>query len=313
VHESIWVARLIAGVGLVAVTGGGVIAQELEPGTYQNAPTQVNVAIAAYGHSRGNVLFDASLPVEGAKATVNVLALGYVRTLGILGRSAKFDAQVPLSSATFSGVVGGEFRTRSPQGLADPRVRLLVNFFGAPALSPPEFAGYRQRTIVGASVQAVLPLGQYDPTRYINLGSHRWSFRSELGLSHARGRLTLELTGGSWFFTRNGDYVGSTTQSQTPLYFAKAGAIWTFKRGLWAALNYGRANGGETRVDGVKTTEPQRNDRVAYTLATPFYGSGGLRLTFTSGLSTRLGADFDSVGVAYQYSWRRRPAPKPGA
>jgi hypothetical protein len=312
-HPMSLVRRLTAGVGLVAMVCGIANAQELEPGTYQNAPTQVNVAIAAYGHSKGNVLLDASLPVEGAKATVNLVALGYLRTLDILGRSAKIDAQMPLSWATFSGMVAGEFRTRSPQGLADPRVRLLVNFIGAPALSPQEFAKYRQRTIVGASLQLVMPLGQYDATRYVNLGSNRWSFRPELGISHARGRLTLEFTGGAWLFTHNGDYIGSTTQTQTPLYFGKGGAIWTIKRGMWAAVNYGRANGGETRVDGVKTNEPQRNDRLAYTFAMPFYGPGSLRLTYTSGLSTRLGADFDSIGVAYQYSWRRRPVQKPGA
>src|SRR5262249_48521660 len=143
--------------------------------------------------------------------------------------------------------------------------------------------------------------------------SNRWSFRPELGMSHAHGRLTLEFTGGAWLFTHNGDYVGSTTQTQTPFYFAKAGGIWTFKRGLWMAVNYGRGTGGETRGDGVKTNEPQINDRLAYTLAMPLYGAGALRLTYTSGLATRLGADFDSIGVAYQYSWRRRPTSKPGA
>jgi len=302
-----------AALGLLLAFCAAGIAQELEPGTYQGAPTQVNVAIAAYGYSRGNVLFDASLPVEGAKATVNVVVLGYLRTLGILGRSAKIDAQLPVSWAKFSGLVAGEFRTRTPQGLADPRVRLLVNFVGAPALSPPEFAKFRQRTIVGASLQAVMPLGQYDPTRYVNLGSNRWSFRPELGASHAQGRLTLEAAGGGWFFTHNGDYVGSTTQTQTPLYFVKVGALWTFKRGVWLAVNYGRANGGETRVDGVKTNEPQRNDRLAYTFVMPIYRTSSLRLTYTSGLSTRLGADFDSIGVGYQYSWFRRPPRNPPA
>jgi hypothetical protein len=297
---------------LIVLSAAVARAQELEPGTYQNAPTETNIAIASYGYSRGNVLLDASLPVEGAKATVNVVGLAYLRTLGIRGRSAKIDVQVPVSWATFTGVVAGELRTRSPRGLADPRVRLLVNLVGAPALSRPEFATYRQRTVIGASLQAVMPLGQYDATRYVNLGSNRWSFRPELGMSHARGRLTVELTGGAWFFTHNGDYIGSTTQTQTALYFAKAGAIWTIKRGMWAAVNYGRANGGETRVDGIATSEPQRNDRLAYTLVMPFYRFGGLRLTYTSGLSTRLGADFDSIGIGYQYSWFRKPSTKPG-
>ena len=311
--SGVTVLRCITAAALIVLSAAVASAQELEPGTYQNAPTGANIAIASYGYSRGNVLFDASLPVEGSKATVNVIGLAYLRTLGIHGRSAKIDVQVPVSWATFTGFVAGEFRTRSPKGLADPRVRLLVNLFGAPALSRPEFANYRQRTVVGVSLQTVMPLGQYDETRYVNLGSHRWSFRPEVGMSHAHRRLTLELTGGGWFFTHNDDYVGSTTQTQTPLYFAKAGAIWTVKRGMWLAVNYGRANGGETRVDGVKTNEPQRNDRLAYTFVMPFFRSGGLRLTYTSGLSTRLGADFDSIGIGYQYSWFKRPSAKPGA
>ena len=312
-HIGLLLRQSASALGLLAAFYSSGFAQELEPGTYQNAPTQANIAIASYGHSSGNVLLDASLPVEGAKATVNVIGLAYLRTLGIGGRSAKIDVQVPVSWATFSGVVAGELRTRSPRGFADPRVRLVVNLIGAPAQSLPEFAKYRQRTVVGASLQAVMPLGQYDSTRYVNLGSNRWSFRPELGVSSARGRLTLEVTGGGWFFTHNGDYLGSTTQTQTPLYFAKAGAIWSFKRGMWLAVNYGRANGGETRVDGVKTSEPQRNDRLAYTFVMPFYRTGGLRITYTSGLSTRLGADFDSIGIGYQYSWFKRPTQKPGA
>jgi hypothetical protein len=30
-----------------------------------------------------------------------------------------------------------------------------------------------------------------------------------------------------------------------------------------------------------------------------------LRLTYTSGLFTRLGADFETFGVGYQFSWTR--------
>ena len=184
------------------------LAQELEPGAYQNVPVGLNVVYAGYGFSQGNVLFDAALPIEGSDATVHTMALAYLRTVSVFGRSAKFDAQVPVSWARFEGVVSGEFRTRSPQGLTDPRVRLSVNVFGAPALDLPGFVKYRQRTIVGASFQVALPLGQYDRTRFINLGAHRWSFRPEIALSHTRGRWIFEASAGTWLFTDNDDYPG---------------------------------------------------------------------------------------------------------
>lgn len=311
-----WSRRMaLASLSAILFFSGTTVAfaQELEPGHYQNAPTGVNVALASIGFSRGNVLFDAALPVSDVRAQVEVLGLAYVRTLGIAGRSAKFDAQIPLTWSEFTGLVAGQERTRSPRGLADPRFRLAVNLVGSPALSLPEFANYRQHVILGVSLQVAPPLGQYDPDRYINLGAHRWSFRPEVGVSYARGRLILEGAGGAWFFTANNNFVAATTQTQSPLSFAKANAIWTIRRGLWLAGSWGFAHGGQTRVDGVVTNALQRNDRLAATLLVPVGKSAALRVVYTSGLSTRSGADFDSLAIGGQYSWFKRPAAAPRA
>ena len=301
--------RLTTATALVfALTMSSAAAQELEPGAYQNAPVGVNVFIAGYGYSTGNVLVDATLPVEGAKAQIHGVPIGYLRTIDLFGRAGKFDVIIPLSSAHFEGVVAGEFRTRDPKGLADPRVRLSVNFLGSPALDLPEFVRYRQRTILGASVQVTVPVGQYDGERLVNLGANRWAFRPELGISQAYGRWVFEGAAGVWLFTNNDDYFGGSTLSQRPLYFAKGSAIYSFRRNLWTSFSYGRATGGETELDGVFRNDLQTNDRIAATLALPAGRVGAIRFVFTSGLTTRLGADFDSISVTYQYSW----GPKPG-
>lgn len=292
---------------LVLLAWSSATAQELEPGAYQNAPVGVQVLFAGYGFSSGNVLFDASLPVEGADATVHSLSVTYLRTMGIFGRSAKIDGQVVASSAHFEGIVAGELRTRSPKGIGDPRVRLSVNLLGSPALDLPEFAKYRQRTILGASVQVAMPLGQYDADRYINLGANRWATRTEVALSHARGRWVVELGGGAWFFTDNTQYVNDATLSQRALKFVKGSAIYSFKRNLWASASYGHANGGETVLNSVTQQNLQRNNRVGATVALPLTTAGGLRFVFTSGLTTRQGADFDTFAVGYQHSWAPRP------
>jgi hypothetical protein len=279
-------------------------AQELEPGLYQNAPVGFNVGVLSVGGSRGNVLVDAALPLEDGHARIGSVALVYVRTLRLFDHLAKFDAQVPIAWSRFTGTIQGEARTRSPQGLADPRLRLAVNLFGSPALDLPEFVKYRQRTIVGVGLQVALPLGQYDPDRLINLGANRWSFRPEVGLSHARGRLGLELAAGAWLFTKNGEYYGGRTLEQRPLYFLKGSGIWTIKRGWWLGVSYGRANGGESLLDGTVRNDLQRNDRMGVAFSLPINPTSSLRVAYTNGLSTRLGADFDSINIAYQYTWR---------
>ena len=46
---------------------------------------------------------------------------------------------------------------RTVDGFNDPSVRLSVNLWGAPALSPREFAGYQQDLVVGASMKVTAP------------------------------------------------------------------------------------------------------------------------------------------------------------
>ncbi len=298
---------------MAAVTSAAAArAQELEPRLYQNAPMGLNAVVVGYGYSAGNFLVDSSLPIEGARAEVQSITLGYVRSLDFFGKSAKLDVVLPLSWGTFERVVAGEFRTRNPSGLADPRFRVAVNLLGAPALSLREFGGYRQKTIVAVSAQIAAPLGQYDPDRLINLGANRWSFRPELGVSNARGRWYFEMAAGAWLFTENADYFGGSSLTQDPLYFVKGDVIYGVTRGVWLALNYGFATGGETRVDGRSAVTLQRNSRLGVTFSFPISQASSMKVVWTSGLTTRIGADFDSVNVLYQYTWAGAGSPDRG-
>jgi hypothetical protein len=299
---------------LILLAHSGLVhAQELEPGLYQNAPIRLNVALAGYTYSTGNVLIDASLPLTDVTARLNVLGLGYLRTMRLFGRSAKIDLGVPIIVAHFAGKLAGTDTTRDITGLADPRVRVQINLLGGPALDLPAYAKYRQGTILGVSFQVALPLGQYDRTRIVNIGANRWSFRPELGLSQRWGQLYFELAGGAWLFTHNNEFTGSSVLTQDPIPFIKGNAIYTFRRGLWLSFSYGYATGGETQVDGVARNDLQVNNRVGVALALPLGRGSSLKLVYNNGLATRIGGDFDSYSVVYSYSWggRRTPAPAP--
>ena len=121
-----------------------------------------------------------------------------------------------------------------------------MNFFGAPALSLKEFAGFEQDLIVGASLQVSAPAGQYDESRLVNLGTNRWSFKPELGISQALGRWTLEGTAAVTLYTDNDDFYQGKTRSQDPLYSLQAHVIYGFRSGVWGALDGTYFAGGRT-------------------------------------------------------------------
>ena len=303
VRVSGWVVRGLATVAVALFVSFPAGGQDLEPRLYQNAPTGLNAIFLGYGFSTGNVLFDTALLIEDANADVHTVLFAYLRTFDFFGRSAKFDVVLPFSDANFQGFLDGDFRTRNPTGLADPRFRLAVNLVGSPPLSASEFRNYRQKTIVGASLQVAVPLGQYDPTKLLNLGANRWSFRPEVGVSRSVRRWFLEMAAGGWFFTTNNDFFGGSTFEQNPILFIKGDAIYNFRPGLWLSFNFGFANGGETSVNGASKINLQRNSRLGSTLSIPIAPRNSLKIVYTSGLSTRLGADFDSISAVYQYTW----------
>jgi len=278
-------------------------AQELEARTYSNAPVGLNFIGGAYVFSTGNVLVDPSLPVEGLESDLHLFALRYTRTIGFLGKNAKLKLVLPIATASFTGSLAGESRSRAIEGLGDARAIFELNFLGAPALEPREFGGYRQATIVGTSLAVILPTGQYDADKLLNLGTNRWGFRPEIGVSRAVGRWTLEATATVWLYTDNDDFFGGQLLDQDPLYALQGHVIFNLRPGFWLGFDIGYANGGTTTLDGVRSNTLQSNIRTGVTALYPLGSRHGVKLAFSTGASTRIGADFETFSIAYQYMW----------
>jgi len=290
---------------LTALTfaAASVHAQSLEPRSYSNSPVGLNFLIAGYAYSDGKLPFDPALPVADAQFHTNNGILGYVRTLDVLGKSAKVDVIVPYSAFSAHALVAGQLRHRDVSGFADPLFRLSVNFYGAPALSPKDFASYRQDLIIGASLQVSTPLGQYDDTKLLNLGNNRWSFKSELGISKAWGPWILEFAPGATFYTDDTDFNRGQTFSQAPFYSMQAHVVYSFQSGVWLAVDGTWFSGGRVSVNGVTQNNLQTNTRAGVTLALPVDRHNSAKLYGSTGTSSRTGSGFSAIGVAWQYRW----------
>ena len=178
-------------------------AHDLEPRAYSPSPIGTNFVVISATRSAGGVFTDPSLPITNVDATIGVLGLAYGHTFDLFGRQALLLGVLPVASGEASGDIGEQKRTASRRGHADPRVRLSVILKGSPAMTRAEFAKAPRRTIVGVSLTAAPPLGQYDSEKLVNLGSNRWSFNPEIGLSQPAGRWTIDVYAALLLFTSN--------------------------------------------------------------------------------------------------------------
>lgn len=297
--------KALAGVVTLALAAGvrDARAQDIEPRAYSNAPIGVNFLIGAYVYTRGGIAFDSSLPIVDPELTTSSAVAAYARVIEIAGQSARVEAIVPYAWLSGSATYGGEPVERIVDGFTNAAFRLSVNLYGAPALTLKEFAGWEQDLIVGASFRVTVPWGQYDDTRIVNIGTNRWSFKPEVGVSKAIGPWTLELTAAATFFTDNDDFYGGKTRAQDPLFSAQTHVIYSFPRGIWGSLDATYFAGGRTTIDGALNADLQQNWRVGGTLSLPVDRHNSIKFYASSGVSSRTGNDYDLVGVAWQYRW----------
>ncbi len=296
-----WVWTAIVVIAMV-VPERGVYAQSLEPRSYVNTPVGINFLLAGYGYTQGNVAFEASLPIKDAKVNVQSGNLAYARSLDVWGLSGKFAVVLPVADVAGSAKLAGEERRRVVTGLGDPILRLSVNFFGAPALSMNEYPAYHQDLIVGASLQVTPPLGQYDSTKLLNVGTNRWSIKPELGVSKAWGPVTLELIPAVTLFTNNNDFLGGQTLAQAPIYSVQGHLIYEFFPALWGALDATYYGGGRTTIDGEKS-EQLGHARLGATVALSVSRNHSIKFYGSNGVYSRSGDNFWATGVAWQFRW----------
>ena len=287
----------------LATSVAGVRAQEIEPRAYSNIPIGVNFLLAGYGYSEGGLVTDPALPLENANLQTHTSVFAYARSFEVGGQSGKFDLILPYAWISGTADYAGQPREREVSGFGDPLLRFSLNLYGAPALSVQDLASYQQDIIIGASVQFSVPSGRYDADKLVNVGANRWFVKPELGLSKALGPWTLELATAVTFFGDNDDFLSGKRREQDPIYSVKGGLIYGFRKGIWVALNGAYFTGGRATVEGVEGDNLQKNSRGGITVALPVNRNHSVKLYATTGISTRIGTDSDTIGLAWQYRW----------
>jgi hypothetical protein len=292
-----------ASAGMALLWSALTSAQEMEPRTYSAVPIGTNFVVFDYARSTGGFSFDPSLPITDVQAKINTYALGFSHSFALAGHTASVAMSVPYANANVTGDVEGAAQSAYRSGLGDTEFRFAVNLLGNPALTPEEFARSHLTTILGTSLTVVAPTGQYVPSHLINVGSNRWSFKPELGVSQPIGNWFVEGAAGVWLFTNNNDFNGGQRRSEDPIPVFQWHGGYNWRPGLWIAADVTYFMGGRTSVNGVQDEDVQRSVRYGVTLSVPLGAQWSAKLAWSRGLITRVGGDFQTLSVALQYHW----------
>lgn len=293
--------RAVGVIAIGVIISGTAQAQELEARAFSAAPVGTKIVVAGVGGQEGDILFDPALDIRDVEAdlTIGIAAIGY--TFGLAGRQARVLGVFPMAWGGVDGRVASQPQRQSLNGLVDPRIKLSVALRGAPALSRSEFARAPRRTILGASVTMMPPIGVYHPEQLINLGFNRWAIKPEVGVSRTIQNWTVEGSAGVWLYSTNANFFpGSARKEQDPIGSLQAHVSYALPRRSWVAFDATWFAGGQSRVDGVESPDRQRNSRLGVTLSVMTFANHSFKVAYSTGATTRRGTDFDTLSVTWQ-------------
>ena len=290
-------------------------AQDLAPRAYIITPVHSNAVTLTYSFSDGGVSTNNAIPITDATAILHVSIFNYYHSLNFFGRSANILASLPYGVAHYQGTFMDNETRVYRSGLLDSVFRFSVNLKGGPAMSVKEYQSWHQKTILGLSLRVVAPTGQYDGTKLVNNGSHRWAFKPEFGYSERWGHWVLDVYGGVWFFTTNPEFFshnaffpGTQTQSQKTISSFEGHLSYDVKPRLWFSLDGNFWHGGSTSLNGIENPQTiQTSSRLGATASIPLGRHQSLKVSYSDGDYVRFGGNFHNVSVAWQYSWIGRP------
>ena len=282
-----------------------VSAQDLDPRAYARVPVDITLLVTGFNYTYGGVVLDPTSPIQDLNAKVETPLLGIGRTFSLFGLTSQAFVALPFSWAQASGKLLGEDSSITRSGFGDTRFRISTLLFGAPAVTVEEFGKSSTQTVLGASLTVIAPTGQFFSNKLINLGTNRWSFKPEIGLSYmVSGQWFIDLYAGVWLFTNNDSfYPGNSVRSQNPLISFQTHVSYNFNPLMWAAIDFTYYTGGQSSVNDYYKDDRQNNTRLGGTFCFPVSKQNSIKLAYSKGTIIRLGANFSTISVAWQMAF----------
>lgn len=289
----------------IALSATSLLCQADNARDWQNVPTDLHMLFGYYNRIDSNTPIDTSLPIDGLSLNADLYLLRYAYSFGIDGRSSGVQVIQPYADVEASFDNARFFNgTKRNSGMGDTQLIVAHNFFGGPALSQEEFAGWKPETFMSGALWLTAPTGDYDKDKVINIGANRWVVKPEVAFGTPIGPTWLELNTWVSLFGDNDDYLGNSKLEQRPLYAIEGHYSYTINRALWASLDSTWSKGGETKVDGTSQDNEQENTLLGASLGFMLSPQFGGLVAYSDTVSERTGSpDVNTWTLRLQYVW----------
>jgi hypothetical protein len=218
----------LAGILLCTATWAGPVStQQLEPRAFAPNPVGINFVSLSTGYTEGDVMLDASSPIQDFEVELNDVIAGYARSFAAGSRLASVAVAVPYVTGEATGLVNGEPRQAPRSGFGDLRARFTLHLLRDSAMDMRRFATEAPDRTLGLSLVVVAPTGEYFDDRLVNIGANRWALKPELGGMRQFGRWTVDGSIGAWLFEDNDDYLGGCGSAPASPGTRAASPPWT--------------------------------------------------------------------------------------
>lgn len=279
-------------------------AQATAPRAYDNTPVGTNQLELRYAYVHSNASIDSALIVTGANLRLDQGTIDYTRYLGLLHRLMWVEAALPV--AGLSGSITGTNVQGSTIGVGDSSYQVAMLLKGGPALTVTQFESYKPTTSLGVSLSITAPTGLYHFDKILNLGSHRWSFKPEIALTHPFGpeqKWEFDAYANISFYTDNPSYHGSEILGQQPLPGLEGHISYSFNDSVWVSLDTRYSFRGTTFLNGVTQDNAQRNFILGSEMNISLNPRNSLVFEFAKALVHDNGPALVGFSVKYDFTW----------
>lgn len=113
----------------------------------------------------------------------------------------------------------------------------------------------------------------------------------------------IDFSLGVTVFTANNELKGRSTLKEDPIYNLQMHVVYDISRRHWIAIDMNYFQGGDTYLDGIKTSFTRGNYRGGLTYSYAVNSQHSIKLLANTGVTTRLGNDSNAYAIGWTYRW----------